>query len=99
MKLKDSLHYQQFWPECLAWMSSLDGNMLQNSSLRRESAIVESEPVGHGVLLVIVAPCQLFLLSRPKYGRIIPLAAIRELIGLRSQTARRKRGMIPPLHE
>jgi hypothetical protein len=36
------------------------GNVLQNSSLRRESAIVESEPVGHGVLLVVV-PCQLFL--------------------------------------
>jgi hypothetical protein len=74
VKLKDSLHYQKFWPECSAWMSSLDGNMLQNSSLRRESAIVESEPVGHGVLLVIVAPCQLFLLSRPEYGRIIPLS-------------------------
>jgi hypothetical protein len=42
-------------------MSSLEGNMLQNSSLRRESAIVESEPVGHGVLLVVVAPLPAFL--------------------------------------
>jgi hypothetical protein len=31
-------------------MSSLEGNVLQNSSLRRKSAIVESEPMGHGVL-------------------------------------------------
>src|SRR5258708_7484069 len=52
VKLKDTLHYRKFWPECSAWMSSLDGNVLQNSSLRRASAIVESEPVGHGVLLV-----------------------------------------------
>jgi hypothetical protein len=30
-------------------------------SLRRESAIIESEPVGPGVLLVIVAPLPAFL--------------------------------------
>jgi hypothetical protein len=55
------LHYQKVWPGCSARMSSLEGNMLQNSSLRRESAIVESEPVGHGVLLVVVAPLPAFL--------------------------------------
>jgi hypothetical protein len=42
-------------------MSALEGNVLQNSSLRRESAIIESEPVGHGVLLVVVAPLPAFL--------------------------------------
>jgi hypothetical protein len=36
-------------------------NVLQNSSLRRESAIIESEPVGHSVLLVVVAPLPAFL--------------------------------------
>src|SRR5260370_13677068 len=45
------LHYQKVWPGCSARMSFLEGNMLQNSSLGRESAIVESEPVEHGVLL------------------------------------------------
>jgi hypothetical protein len=61
VKLKESeLHYQKVWPGCSARMSSLDRNVLQNPSLRRERAIVESEPMGHGVLLVVV-PCQLFL--------------------------------------
>jgi hypothetical protein len=42
-------------------MSALEGNVLQNSSLRRESAIIESGPVEHGVLLVVVAPLPAFL--------------------------------------
>ena len=42
-------------------MSALEGNVLQNSSLRRESAIIESGPVEHGVLLVVVAPLPTFL--------------------------------------
>jgi hypothetical protein len=48
---------------------------LAKLSLRRESAIVESKPVGHGVLLVVV-PCQLFLASRPEHDRTIPLAEV-----------------------
>jgi hypothetical protein len=40
---------------------SLEGNVLQTSSLRRESAIIESGPVGHGVLVVVVAPLPAFL--------------------------------------
>jgi hypothetical protein len=60
VKLKESLHYQKAWPECSARMSALEGNVLQNSSLRRESAIIESEPGGHGVLLVVVAPLPAF---------------------------------------
>jgi hypothetical protein len=35
-----------------------------------------NEPVGHGMLLVFGAPCQLLLLSGPEHGRTIPLADI-----------------------
>src|SRR5262249_245849 len=40
-----------------------------------------NEAVGLGALLV--APCQLFLLSRPEHGRPIPLADSCSLLGLR----------------
>ena len=52
---------------------SLGRECIAKLSLRRESAIVESKPVGHGVLLVVV-PCQLFLASRAEHDRIIPLS-------------------------
>src|SRR5262249_19978489 len=36
-----------------------------------------NEPVGHGALLVVVAPfCQLFWLSRPEHGCIFPLSEV-----------------------
>jgi hypothetical protein len=53
-------------------MSALEGNVLQNSSLRGESAIIESEPVEHGVLLVVVTPLPAFLTVEAGVGRIIP---------------------------
>jgi hypothetical protein len=53
-------------------MSALEGNVLQNSSLRGESAIIESEPVEHGVLLVVVTPLPAFLTVEAGAGRIIP---------------------------
>jgi hypothetical protein len=30
VKLKESLRYQELWPECSARMSALEGNVLQN---------------------------------------------------------------------
>jgi hypothetical protein len=65
------LHCQKVWPECSA-MSALEGNVLQNSSLRGESAIIESEPVEHGALLVVVTPLPAFLIVEAGAGRIIP---------------------------
>jgi hypothetical protein len=46
--------------ECSARMSALEGNVLQNSSLRRESAIIESRACGTWLFLVIVAPLPAF---------------------------------------
>jgi len=71
VKLKESFIAKKFGPNCSARMSALEGNVLQNSSLRRESAIIESEPVELGVLLAVVVHLPAFLAveagARPDY--------------------------------
>src|SRR5262249_5874324 len=59
--LKESFHYQKVWPECSARMSALEGNVLQNSSLRCESAIIPIRACGTWACSSSLSPpCQLF---------------------------------------
>src|SRR5262249_10788328 len=51
------------------WLLRLAGATLRARRFR-------NEPVGHGVLLVFGAPCQLLLLSGPEHGRTTALADI-----------------------